>query len=535
MSIPFMPFRGERNAPVFDPSDPSTLRQYFVHLERLFARCAITSDPDKKEYATSFLSWKTAEQWECLPEYTEASKSYENLKNRLLELYNQSDLRYTFSDLEELIVYHRRLELRSRHALTEFHLRFNEISRHLFDLGLLSLHEQSKMYLQAFDVSLRSRVELRLQILFPDCSPSHAYPVDLIFEAARWALQDPGVPSTTQVPVAWPVDFLLSKRVPGDKAVTAASTKQSKTSPASSADFVKTEHLKVAFHDLSKTIIDAVSGRQHVRTVNRRPAHPTSTPTVSRAVSAFMATSSTPVSIPTVSKLLYSHSRPLSNASSVHSPPKTPLEEQRRIQEIEEELHILRAHCNISTAPTPSIRSTTHPEVVSSTVPPLRKISTASTTPRSQYSISSTRDRLSSIVNPATFIHKGRLYQAIQWTPRHCISPTNIKEQVSTDISTDFASLSLPLPHIVHQPCRTTSTISISTSQPLETQIAMPTPLQSPTITLLLSVFALTTSPIACSYLSILSNSPRFLAHYLRRYIRNHARLKGIRCDLGFK
>ena len=71
-----MPFRGERSAPIFDHDQPSTLRQYFAQLDRLFVRCAITSDLEKKDYATSFLKSDIADCWEALPEFTDTAKTY---------------------------------------------------------------------------------------------------------------------------------------------------------------------------------------------------------------------------------------------------------------------------------------------------------------------------------------------------------------------------------------------------------------------------------------------------------------------------
>jgi hypothetical protein len=71
MTSHYMPVRGERSAPTFDHDQPSTLRQYFAQLDRLFVRCAITSDLEKKDYATSFLKSDIADCWEALPEFTD--------------------------------------------------------------------------------------------------------------------------------------------------------------------------------------------------------------------------------------------------------------------------------------------------------------------------------------------------------------------------------------------------------------------------------------------------------------------------------
>jgi len=103
MTTPFMPFHGEHSAPIFDHNQPSTLRQYLVQLDRLFARCVITSSLEKKEYATSFLKGDIAECWEALPEFIDPTKTYAQFTYRLLDLYNQITDCYTVHDLESLV------------------------------------------------------------------------------------------------------------------------------------------------------------------------------------------------------------------------------------------------------------------------------------------------------------------------------------------------------------------------------------------------------------------------------------------------
>src|SRR6266545_8246601 len=102
----YMPVHGEHRAPIFDHEQPSMLRQYFAQLDRLFARCAITSDLEKKDYATSFPKGDIAECWEALPEFIDPAKTYAQFKHRLLDLYNQITDRYAIYDLERLVSDH---------------------------------------------------------------------------------------------------------------------------------------------------------------------------------------------------------------------------------------------------------------------------------------------------------------------------------------------------------------------------------------------------------------------------------------------
>jgi len=51
----YRPVRGKRNTPIFDPSWPNTLRQYFAQLETLFIRCSMITDLEEKDFATQYL------------------------------------------------------------------------------------------------------------------------------------------------------------------------------------------------------------------------------------------------------------------------------------------------------------------------------------------------------------------------------------------------------------------------------------------------------------------------------------------------
>jgi len=90
MTSHYMPVHGERSAPTFDHDQPSTLCQYLAQLDQLFVRCTITSSPEKKEFATSFLKADIADCWEALPEFIDTTKTYAQFSYRLLELYNQT-------------------------------------------------------------------------------------------------------------------------------------------------------------------------------------------------------------------------------------------------------------------------------------------------------------------------------------------------------------------------------------------------------------------------------------------------------------
>src|SRR6266545_1101265 len=186
----YMPVYGERRAPIFEHDQPRTLRQYFAQLDRLFAQCMITTDLEKKDFATSFLNADIAEFWEALPEFISTTTTYLQFRYRVLDLYNQ------IHDLERLVSDHVQSGIRSPQDLSAFHLRYNAISMFLIEQGFLSLCEQTQHYLRAFDAARQSQIELQLQIKYPQHPPSTPYPIDAIFDAAQWILRVPATPRT---------------------------------------------------------------------------------------------------------------------------------------------------------------------------------------------------------------------------------------------------------------------------------------------------------------------------------------------------
>jgi hypothetical protein len=230
-----MPIRGERGAPSFDQKHPHDLEQYFEQLETLFARCKIEDDLEKKRFAVSFVESEVADSWKALAEYKDQTKTYADLKDCLFEIYNQVSLRYILSDLDQLVGERQRLGMRSLKDLTDFHLRFNAIASYLLANQLISAREQSQSYMRVFEESIQARVVMRLQIRLPNHHPALPYPIDEIYQAAKWVLQ--GVPGT------------LSAH---------ATTLESTAAPPEST-YVKQEQLGSFLNDFAKTIVAAMS------------------------------------------------------------------------------------------------------------------------------------------------------------------------------------------------------------------------------------------------------------------------------------
>ena len=235
-----MPLRGERSAPIFDKSEPNKLSCYFRQLETLFTRCGIVNDTEKKEYAALYMKADVAETWEALPEYSDNTKTFVQLKDRLFEVYNQVALCYILSDLDRLIGERQRLGMRSLQDLSEFHLTFNAMASYLTTNELISKRERSQAYLRVFDEALQSKILMRLQITLPNHHPSLPYEINDVYDAAKWVLQ--GIPGTVGISALAPLYASTTTAV-----------------PVTETGYVKTEELGSFLNDLKKSMVEAIS------------------------------------------------------------------------------------------------------------------------------------------------------------------------------------------------------------------------------------------------------------------------------------
>ena len=93
---------------------------------------------------------------------------------------------------------------------------------YLVELGLLSHREQSTAFLQAFNALLSAKIELRLQIQFPDC---FAHSLAAIYEAAQWTLRAPVHFAIVTSPVRSPANSIATRPLePTEDALPSIST-----------------------------------------------------------------------------------------------------------------------------------------------------------------------------------------------------------------------------------------------------------------------------------------------------------------------
>lgn len=202
-----MPVRGDRAAPKFDPKQPRELRRYFADLEFAFIRAQVTDVAEQKRHSTRYVDVDTSELWETVPEFLDATKTFDEYCTAVAALYPgaDEDRKWSVADMDKLVGERTRLGILSLGDLGEYYRQFLIITTFLRSKGRLSEAEQSRAYVRGFTPDFWRIVSQRLQLKNPDHFPDDPYNLKEIHDAAHYVLH--GTPSTipeasTSLPVS---------------------------------------------------------------------------------------------------------------------------------------------------------------------------------------------------------------------------------------------------------------------------------------------------------------------------------------------
>jgi hypothetical protein len=190
-----MPARGDRSAPRFDPKQPRELRRYFADLAFHIGRAAAMADKEKKKHACQFVDVDTSELWETLPEYSDATKTFEEFVKTVHALYpgSEEERKWSVADMDKLVGERSRLGVISLGDLSEYYRQFLAITTFLLSKSRLSKAEQSRAFTRGFQSELWLRISQQLQLKHPDHYPDDPYDLEDIHDAAIYVLH--GTPS----------------------------------------------------------------------------------------------------------------------------------------------------------------------------------------------------------------------------------------------------------------------------------------------------------------------------------------------------
>lgn len=266
----YMPARGERAAPSFDKAKPRELVRFFEELEYLFDRAALESEVEKKKHVLRYVEFEVEQIWKTFPEFTDATKTYQEFKSAILIHYPDAsgDYVYSLRDMDSLIGERQRIGIANTIDLADYHLKFLSITSWLIEKQQLGTLEQQRGYLRAFQPRLLGAINNRLQMKYPDHHPNIPHTVKEVYEAARFLLQSA---NTAPQNFFAPTPPNVNPPFVPDGAVSIAKREPS----------IKKEDLGSLFSEFTKTILDALSHKQgdhshdssnpHTGTSSRRP------------------------------------------------------------------------------------------------------------------------------------------------------------------------------------------------------------------------------------------------------------------------
>ena len=249
-----MPARGERAAPTFDKTKPRELIRFFEELEYLFERAELTDNTTMKKHVLRYVEFDVEQIWKSFPEYSDATKTYNEFKAAILVHYPDAsgDYVYSMRDMDLLIGERQRLGISTTTDLSDYHLKFVSITSWLIEKKQLGTLEQERGYLRAFQPRLMAAINNRLQMKFPDRHPNIPHPIKEVYEAARFILQ-----SATTAPQNYfaPTPPDVNPPFVPDGAVSIAKREPS----------VKKEDLGTLFSEFTKTIVEAIQSNNRSR------------------------------------------------------------------------------------------------------------------------------------------------------------------------------------------------------------------------------------------------------------------------------
>lgn len=194
------------------------------------------------------MEFEVEQLWKTFPEYTDATKTYNEFKAAILVHYPDAsgDYVYSLRDMDLLIGERQRLGISTMNDLAEFHLNFLSITTWLIKKQQLGTLEQQRGYLRAFQPRLLGAINNRLQMKYPDHHPNIPHTVKDVYEAARFIVQSAAIaPQNFFAPTPPNVNPPF---VP-DGAVSIAKREPS----------IKQEDFGSLFSEFTKSIVEAIS------------------------------------------------------------------------------------------------------------------------------------------------------------------------------------------------------------------------------------------------------------------------------------
>ena len=143
--VPHMPAHRDHGLPQFDPEKLCELRRFFEDLKFYFVQSQVVDKEEMKQHALWFIDCDTAELWEILPEFTNATTSYQKFVDAVYKLYPGLDAErhWSIGDMEKLIGEASRVGISLLANLGKYHREFIAMTTFLITKNRISAAEQS--------------------------------------------------------------------------------------------------------------------------------------------------------------------------------------------------------------------------------------------------------------------------------------------------------------------------------------------------------------------------------------------------------
>ncbi|KAK1219488.1 hypothetical protein PQX77_013400 [Marasmius sp. AFHP31] len=196
-----LPARGKRSAPKFDPEFEEQLPTFFEEFESAAEKAQIAQDHalTKKE-VLRYVDSKTNCFWRSLPTFINATSTWEQFKTEVISYYPDAERvsEAMLDQLKKVIADHQKAGIDSSKVLAAYHRDFALIASSIISPGVLPLVQASQNYTSVFPESVANRVDIRLQVQFPNKQRGVPYSLNEIKTAVDFLISDA---STTAAPV----------------------------------------------------------------------------------------------------------------------------------------------------------------------------------------------------------------------------------------------------------------------------------------------------------------------------------------------
>ncbi|VDC04559.1 unnamed protein product [Peniophora sp. CBMAI 1063] len=148
MADRMIPARGASAAPKLDVKDPHTIRVFWRNLDFLFDSCRVNDDLEKKKHVTRLAPLSEVEIWEELAEFTDNTKTYNDFKKAVNELYpgTGDTQKYDIEDLDLIVGSRAWPGMSTLVEFADYERNFCHVAKYLIDQGILSERERNRAF-----------------------------------------------------------------------------------------------------------------------------------------------------------------------------------------------------------------------------------------------------------------------------------------------------------------------------------------------------------------------------------------------------